>query len=165
MTSRDGVTLDLGGRKAEVVTALGRLNTENLKVEVEETGGQAVWWGILTAQARRLAGIAKLTLDTTEASLNGKLRADAINRGEKPTVDQVTAAIRLHPEYQAAALAHLDAVEKAEIVESAKYAVVQKSKTLEALASMIVEELKARRAPGPYLPQPGRQPVHIQERS
>lgn len=139
--------VDLGDRVAQIVTSLARIDTENLKLEVEEIGADAVWWGLLNAEAQRQAGLAAFEEDLIKATLNKRLREEAVGRGEKPTVDQIAAAILVHPETQAARVATLNAEASASMVESAKYAIVQKSKTLEALAGMIVEELRARQDP------------------
>jgi hypothetical protein len=147
LTPEGQVVIDLGDRVVQLVASLGRINTENLKQEVEEVGATAVWWGLLNAEAQRQAGLAKLDEELTEARLNKTVREEAIARGEKPTVDQVAAMIQVHAETQAARLATLNAEANASMIESVKYAVVQKSKTLEALASMITEELRARLVP------------------
>lgn len=156
----DGVAqVDLGDRVAQIVASLGRIDTENLKLEVEEVGATAVWWGLLNAEAQRQAGLASLDEELTKARLNKIVREEAIARGEKPTVDQVAAMILAHPDSQNARLATLNAEANASMIESVKYAVVQKSKTLEALAGMIVEELRARVDPSIRAQQTLRTPL------
>jgi hypothetical protein len=137
----------LDDRTVQIIASLGRIDTENLRQEVEEVGASAVWWGVLTAEARRQAGLATMQEDLAKANLNKSLREEAVGRGEKPTVDQIAAAILAHKDTQAARLATLNAEANASMIESVKYAIVQKSKTLEALAGLIVEELRARQDP------------------
>jgi hypothetical protein len=150
----DGVAqAHLDDRTIQILASIGRIDTENLKQEVEEVGASAIWWGLLTAEAKRQSGLAFMQEDLTKARLNKTVRDDAMAKGDKPTVDQVAAMIQAHPEMQAARLHALNGEATASMIESVKYALVQKSKTLEALAGMIVEELRARQDPTPTAPR------------
>lgn len=154
-TGGQGMEVNLGDRAVAIVDSLGRIDLDNLRREVEEAGANSLWWGVLTAQARRRAGEAKLALEIEEGRLYAEHQQAAANRGEKLTVDAIRSLVRLDPRYREAATLHLTAVESAEAVESAKYALVEKARTLQALAGLVMQEEWARRAGAPALTPAG----------
>lgn len=150
-----------GDRAVEITESIGRINLDDLRGELEATGGQVVWLGVVAAQARRRANATKVALDVQLAALDKMTRNRMAANGEKPTEAAVTASIRLDPAYLSVYEVHHEALYAAEVAESAKYACVQKMKNLESLAGLLVQEELARRGPSPaILPsRPKRQPV------
>ena len=140
-------TIRAGDRELQIVDSLGRIDLDNLRDEIQSTGPEAIWFGILTGEAKRRAGRAKLFLEQTEARLGKQARQDALARAVKTTNDAVREEVVLHPEYGAAYEQWVDAEADAQIVESAKYAVARKQSTLEQLVGLLMAEEGARRDP------------------
>lgn len=136
-----------GDREIEMVSSLGRIDLDNLRNEIEETGAEAVWWGILAGEAKRKAGQAKLFLEQTEARLGKEARTLALQRAVKTTNDAVREEIVLHPDYGAAYKQWVDAEADASMVDSAKFTIARKQSTLEQLTGLLFAEEGARRDP------------------
>lgn len=148
-------TLDLGDRSVQVADGLGRLDMDNLLEETEEAGAQCIWFGTLHARARRHAGELRLQRDVQAATLARDYRAGAVQRAEKPPTDKAVADyVLLNPDYQRAYRAHLDAEEKADVLENVKFTLARKQETCRAMAGLITAEHFARRGPD-ALPRPG----------
>jgi len=147
----------LGDRDQHVNEGLARIDLDNLHDETQETGAEAVWYGVVAARARRLAREAELTLKVTEAVCRKEADAAAAQPSsgrEKLTVDQRKDQATLDPRYKDAALAWIEAEERAEIAESAKFAVVRKQEHLAQLSALLLQEEAARRGRTmtPYIP-------------
>jgi hypothetical protein len=131
---------------------LGRIDLDRLPEEFADAGSDAIWWGELAAQAKRRAGELKVRLDILKAQLGSTARAQAIARAERPTDRAVEEVAIQQPEYWQAQTAWLEAQEHAEILESAKYALVRKQSALESLGNLVVQELQATR-PAVFVPR------------
>ena len=149
----------VNGQAADLVESLGRINLDNLTEEVQETGAEQIWWGIMAARAERQAAQADFDTKTLRAEKRRQYRADAVNRGEQPgrggfTNDAIDDAVQLDPAYQSAARKALEAREAAEMVQSAKYAIIQKNDNIGNLAPLLSQERYARAEP----PRPSTRP-------
>src|SRR3990167_8523625 len=127
----------------EQLQALGRLNLDNLREEISQVGAEAIWWAVLSAQARRAENDEKLNLDILKAQLAKDYRTQAVARGERATDASTQEAVLIDPRHQDAARRYLNAQESANILESVKFTLARKQSTLEALAGLVVQEIKA----------------------
>ena len=141
------------GRAIKITESLGRLDLDNLKGEIREIGSTAVWWGILTANAKRRANDTKLSVEIIKAQLGREKRQSFEARGIKITERAIEEEMVLDPRYREVMEAYHQAQETADTVESTKYAIVGKSQNLAALAPMIAQEARA------DLPDPFQQPT------
>lgn len=156
-------TFHATGRAISIAESLGKIDLDNLREEVAETGSEAVWYGVLAAQTRRVANLAKLELEILQAQLGKETRQGMANRGLQAgrgefTADGVRDLVTTDPRYRAAYEAYLTAEEHASIVESAKFAVVQKTKTLESLVPLLFPQQRIHddlrdRSPAPHVPR------------
>src|SRR5229473_1884121 len=126
--------VDIGTRTINMVESLGRIDMDNLREEIEETGAIALWWGDYSARARRLANDLKFQSEIVHAEVAQMVRREMVKKGERVTEDQVKEQCRLDTTYQAAYRAYLDAEADAEKIESAKFTIARKQSTCEALA-------------------------------
>jgi hypothetical protein len=134
-----------GGRAVEIANSLGRINLDNLRDEIQETGAEAMWFGTLSAQARRVANEAKLDLDIFTAQLDQEYRRQSEARAVKATEDNIKSQVKLDPRYRTKYVEYLQAEEKASVVESAKFTIARKQSTLENLVGLLIAEEAATR--------------------
>lgn len=129
------LSLRLPERTVDITQSLGRIDFDDLRGEMSRTGGEVVWYGILTAAAKRRASQAELASRVVEARLAKKYRLHARQMSEKTTNDEIKEAVRLDPDYAAACEALFAAEEQASILESCKFALVQKQRDLNSATS------------------------------
>jgi len=145
--------VQLGGRSFNIARTLGEINLDNLIGEVQSVGGEAIWWGILSAQASTEAARVGLALDVVKAVASRRIRSQAIQAGEKLTEKGLEELLALDLTMQEAQEARLTAEEKSNIFRSVRFAVDQKARTLETLASQIGQEHRASQPPFPPFPR------------
>jgi hypothetical protein len=150
------VKLDFGGQKAEVSDALGRIDLDNLRDEVQDAGAQVIYYGGLHARAKRRASEAETLRDVTWSRLAKEARDNAFKRNDKLTDKAVGEFVQTHAEYQAAVQHWLDTTEQADLLENVKFTLARKQSTLEAIASLLIQEEFARRGPALSAPVPPR---------
>jgi hypothetical protein len=142
-------------RSYELVDSLGKINLDNLSEEISETGAEQIWWGILSAQARKRSRIAEFNAKQVRARRRRHFRKEATDRGETPgrglfTNDAIDDAVNLDAEYIKALHDEFDAEEAANVVESAKFTIIRKNENLGHLAGVVAQELAAKREPGAF---------------
>lgn len=156
MPRRPGKTLasvSVQGQSSNLVDGLARIDLDDLSGELEATGADALWWGILAARARRRANELKFSLDVLFGQLAKVERQAAAARSERITDQGVKEHVHSDPRYNALHQQWLDAEEAADIAESAKFTIARKQSTLEQMAGMIAQDIKASH------PRPQRLPV------
>lgn len=146
------VTLHLPEGQTDIVQSLGRINYDDLRGESERTGGEVVWYGVLAAAAKRRASQAELAVKIMEARLARKYRSSQRQMGEKGTNDEVKELVRTDPEYLQFHEQWFAMEEQASVLESCKFALVQKQKDLNSITTAQVlqaERMHAASASGP----------------
>ena len=132
-------------REVEIVERLGSIDLDNLREEYERTGADALFWGILTAGAKKRVSDADLAADIGEAKLGRRARMELEARGEKVTDQTAKDWVRASEEYRAAKQAVIDAQEQADMIESTKYVLAQKHENVGKLATMLAQEEAVRK--------------------
>lgn len=128
--------LHLPDRTVEITDTLGRIDYDDLKGESERIGAEVIWFGVLAAAAKRRASQATLATRVKEASLFKKYRQRAKALGEKVTEGDLKESVHLDPEYAKVFEELFEKEEQASIIESTKFALVQKSRDLNALTNV-----------------------------
>jgi len=139
-------------RSLEITRQLGRINTDNLKEEVEDSGADSIFWGVQAAHASADAEKAKLRVEVVKAEIGKQRRQQNTLGGAKSTERSIEEDIILDERYQAAMAAQIDAFERAGVLNSVRFAVDRKQKTLESLSNLLTLELMARRSGLPSSP-------------
>jgi hypothetical protein len=130
--------ISTNGKTHAISDTLGRIDLDNLSREIEGCNAESVWWGVAAADADLAADRAKSLMDSVQADLNQRFRTKAA--GTRITDDAVKALTATHPEYREAQDAYFQAKRNASVIESVKYAVVQKARNLEKLTALLLAE-------------------------
>ena len=152
-------TVKMLGREIDVLDSLGWIDLHNTAQEVEEAGGVATWWGEVSAITHRRANDLERQMDYIRADLRRKVRAGAVARMEKITVDAVDDEVTVHPQYQQAVKDYHEALEAYEKAESNKFISSHKQVQLQGYASRVLAELAALGPPAGAPPLPTRRAV------
>lgn len=142
---RPFATPAVGGRSVPLTRRLGFIDHDRVAEEQAHIGGEVLWYGVLAAEARAKARRAKGMLEGVEAQQKAQAREELSKRGVRATDDQVKGmACRTEP-WREAYEQWVGAEAEADMVESAKYMLVQKQQALTALSSLVIQEVTARR--------------------
>lgn len=135
------------GQTHDLVDSLGRIDFDRLREETEEANAQSIWWGILAAKATRTFREAEVMSQTAEANAILRLSKQSVDKGFRWTDQAIKAAARADEAYLAAKKQEIEAQEAASMVESTKYACVQKAKNLEALGRLVADQVWVEQGP------------------
>jgi hypothetical protein len=136
------------GKNLEVLDTLGRIDFDDLAGEIARTGGEAIFWGIASADAKARANQADLKAKVTRVQVSQRFRKLARELGEKSTEGSIGESTTLDPEVTETEQAAIEAERVAGLIQAVLFAIVQKSKTLGELAGVVRDE----RAAGRRLP-------------
>jgi len=137
LTSDTYAVLNIRGANHNVTGDLARIKMDLLSDEIMDVGAQVVWWGVLTAQARRRVDELKYAMEILRAEIAEQFRSVEASLGHKTTVDQVNDRVNTDERMREAKAAYFAAEEAASIAESTKYALVGKQGTLEKLTGQL----------------------------
>ena len=139
----DVARVSIEGRTIEITRTLGEINFDNLTKEVQEAGGQVVWYGTLAARAYSQQRRRKIQLEIARAEVSKDLRREAARLGEKTTERSIEENVLLNDRVQNVESALIDAEEHAMILTAVQRALEEKQRTLRMIVGTLARELDA----------------------
>jgi hypothetical protein len=133
-------------RALELTRTVGRIDLDNLSEEVAGVGAEVIWWGMLAAEAAADVDTAKLRVETVRAQSARAYRDRmALNSATtRVTEAMVTEELALTPAVYDAEQALTQATENAGVLRAVHFALGGKQRTLESLAGLVGQTLRAR---------------------
>lgn len=132
-------------RNMDVLDTFGRVDFDDLTGEVDRAGGEAVFWGIASADAKARSNQAAHDAKVVKVRVAQKVREEARTLGAKLTESDVAERVQLATEVLEVEQKMLDAERTAGLILSIIYAVSQKNRTLQELSGIVRDERAALR--------------------
>lgn len=131
------------GRAFDVVREIATIDLDDLTGEVQKIGGDAIWWAVLAAKARKEHRIAKMHAAVVEAEQAKEHRRALGLAKERVTEKMIEEAVALDKQVQQAEQDEIDAEERVNILTGVHSAVEQKQRTLNGMSLMLLREQNA----------------------